>query len=634
MFKKKAIIKTLSPLRSSDRRRTADRIISDYGLESAPPDGAADDESRAAATTAHTSLRNSLLPDNTLSAKFSTTSGPDLKEVNGTVFVGSHGAAEQRVLWVKIQETLYPSVYTLWHNPRIVPLLHTPSMVVRKIQGGADLMTPGLAGPPFPEKAKKGAIVAVASLDHPSVPVVVGTCLIDISSLQKAQGEKGHAVEVFHWAGDELWDWSTSGKSGTTSPQNIEGWDSTENELVDGVQDVSLVDNDEGGVPLKQEEELTTNRNDYVEGEDATAQDAPAANGEHMTTGEIDEAFWQAFLYGLHHQKQHHSSEAEFGLPFPLSQSFVIDSLVRPFLPTFTQQQTEDLVIKKTSWKNAKKFIKALDKEKLLLSKEQKSEVSIWDVDLNDPRIQSFRPYRLPKKDSNGTSSNVDQQKTSGSNEDDAIGQKIKVSSFLRPKESLATILEASNAGTRSLYTRAEISSIVTSYITSENLVPNNRRFVLLNPIISNAILSTSNKLDNELLAKGSIPRDALLERALSLCAPHHTILRNDEETDPKTKAKSGSPPKVGILLETRSGNKTATIAHGLEPFFINAQLLADELRKTCASSTSVEQWKGGKGMSVLVQGPQKDAMFKALERRGVVKAWVEVTDKTKGKKK
>ena len=86
----------------------------------------------------------------------------------------------------------------------------------------------------------------------------------------------------------------------------------------------------------------------------------------------------------------------------------------------------------------------------------------------------------------------------------------------------------------------------------------------------------------------------------------------------------------MGILLETRSGNKTATIAHGLEPFGINPQMLADELRKTCASSTSVEQWKGGKGMSVLVQGPQKDAVIKALERRGVVRTWVEIVDKTK----
>lgn len=101
-------IKTLSPLRSSDRRKTADRIIDDYNLHQ-PVDDDASPDSKAAATVAHTKLRNALLPDNALSAKFTTTSGPTLKVVSGTVYVGSHGAGEQRVLWVKIEERLYPT---------------------------------------------------------------------------------------------------------------------------------------------------------------------------------------------------------------------------------------------------------------------------------------------------------------------------------------------------------------------------------------------------------------------------------------------------------------------------------------------------------------------------------------------
>ena len=519
-------------------------------------------------------------------------------------------------------------------------------MVVKKIKGGADLMTPGLAGPPFPEQAKKGAIVAVASLEEPSVPVVVGTCLIDISSLQKAQGEKGHAVEVFHWAGDELWDWSTTSKSGIPPPETVDGWLDTNDELADGVENLALEDNDEGGVALKDEDPAQTpsTRNEHVEGEDAPKADAATSDSEPMTTQQIDAAFQQAFLYGIHHQKQQHPSEPKAGLSFPLSQSFVMDSLVRPFLPAHTAQQTEDLAIKKTSWKNAKKFIKALDKEKLLLSKEQKNEVSVWDIDFNDPRIQEFRPYRLPKKDkdkdANGTSQLLSDANSTFSTTDDSLGQTLSVSSFLRPKETLAPIFSASQSSTRSLYTSSEIRQIVTTYITTEDLVlPTNKRFISLNPVLSNALLSTTNTLDAELLKKGSIPRDALMERVIAACAPHHAILRTSststsDKPDPKTKAKSGALPKIGIQLETRSGNKTATVTHGLEPFFKTPGLLAEELRRTCASSTSVEPWKGGKGMAVLVQGPQRDAVLKALERRGVSKAWVEVWDKTKGKKK
>lgn len=64
--------------------------------------------------------------------------------------------------------------------------------------------------------------------------------------------------------------------------------------------------------------------------------------------------------------------------------------------------------------------------------------------------------------------------------------------------------------------------------------------------------------------------------------------------------------------------------------------LLADELQKKCASSTSVAQANAAvKGvMEVFVQGDQRKVLETVLERRGVKKGWVEVVDKTKKGKK
>ena len=142
----------------------------------------------------------------------------------------------------------------MWRNPGIVPLLHTPGIVVKKLQGGADLMTPGLAnGPPFPAKAKKGAVVAVASLDNPSVPVCVGQCIIDISELGDVQGSRGHAVQTLHWAGDEIWAYSTSGKAGVDPPDHIEEWlpaGVDGEELAGQTASMGLEDEEEGGVAL------------------------------------------------------------------------------------------------------------------------------------------------------------------------------------------------------------------------------------------------------------------------------------------------------------------------------------------------------------------------------------------------
>jgi translation initiation factor 2D len=190
-----------------------------------------------------------------LSARFTTTAGPDLKQVSGTVYVGSHEGTggEQRVLWAKVDDKMYPTVYTLWHNPGIVPLLYTPLYVVEKLQGGADLMTPGLQrGPPFPKKATKGAIVAIASLEAPTVPMAVGECAIDVSALDKVQGMKGHAVSTFHWAGDELWSWSSTGKAGGEPPGAIEGWDDEKGEEADLAERTAAVDlnDEEGGITL------------------------------------------------------------------------------------------------------------------------------------------------------------------------------------------------------------------------------------------------------------------------------------------------------------------------------------------------------------------------------------------------
>lgn len=151
-------------------------------------------------------------------------------------------------------------------------------------------MTPGLAGPPFPQKATKGAVVAVASLERPSVPVVVGICEIDIASLQSVQGAKGHAVKGQHWAGDEIWGWSSSGKSGGDAPDQIDGWDIDEDAIVAGVKHISVDDDEDdsaGGVSLEvndEREPQSEPRNQYVEGEEAEPYERVDVDEKELTT--------------------------------------------------------------------------------------------------------------------------------------------------------------------------------------------------------------------------------------------------------------------------------------------------------------------------------------------------------------
>tara|TARA_R110002003_G_scaffold119_6_gene10590 strand:- start:3125 stop:4129 length:1005 start_codon:yes stop_codon:yes gene_type:complete len=328
--------------------------------------------------------------------------------------------------------------------------------------------------------------------------------------------------------------------------------------------------------------------------------------------------------------------QPNYGLDFPLSQSHIMSQLVQPFLPTHTPARTVALQIKKSSFKNIRKFIRHLDKQQIVKCKDRDgNEVVIVDIDFKDRQLAAFVPYRLPKKDSTATAS-ANGKPPAPLAAESSVGQKLRLVSLLRPKEKLAPILHASKADPRGLYTPTELKQLLVAYVEAEKLVDiKNKRLVRVNPQIADALLGDS-AADNAALSSGVIPRDVLAERMVAASSPFHAILRNDADIA-DTKPKAGAPPKIQITLETRSGNKTVSKVYGLEPYYIAPQPLADELRKTCAGSTSVDKLQGSSPknpmMEVMVQGPQKDAIIKALEKRGVHRNWVEVVDKTKKKK-
>ncbi|KAF1814564.1 hypothetical protein P152DRAFT_480727 [Eremomyces bilateralis CBS 781.70] len=641
MFKKKPNIKPLSPIRSSDRRKIAEQIISDWKLEKPLEDGA-DEATKAAAAAAHIALRNSLVPENSQSARFMSTIGPELSPISGTIYVGSHKGAEPRVLWFKYKDRMYPTVYTLWQNPKIIPLLHTPDIVVEKIQGGASLMTPGLAGPPFPSNATKGSIVAIASWDTPSVPMAVGTCVIDVSILTRVQGTKGHAVEPVHWYGDELWDWSPNGIPGKKSPEELESW-LQEEDTADGVtqltEELELEDTD-GGVPLTDEQNDGNNgeapepgRQEDDEGEEPD--DAPRRPQREYTTQEIDEVFRKAFVCGVHHYKRLNEGQSTYGLTFPLSATFTMSSLIQPFLPIFDEADANAFQIKKTSWKTLKKFINHLGKQNILLSKTfggGSGETVILDIDFNDEAIVKFRPYSLPKKKKPNQEADGKAGSSSSGN------QQLKLTTFYRPKSNISAIFPGETS--KAFYTRSQLRHDLDAYITANALGDTkNPRLVKFDPVIA-SLFNGSNATDAKTLAAGGVPRDALATRLENSCNTFWALHPNSMAPDdvPTTiKPKAGTPPKVTIILEQRAGNKVVTRITGIEPYGIRAQSLADELRKLCASSTSVDQATGAKkgveAFEVMVQGNQHRDVAKVLGKRGVRPEWITVTDRTKKSK-
>lgn len=347
-------------------------------------------------------------------------------------------------------------------------------------------------------------------------------------------------------------------------------------------------------------------------------------------------------MYSLYQLKKENPNAPNHGLTLPVQPSAVISRLLNPYLPIYTAQQTQFYQIKKTSWKNVKKFIKHLDKEGLVKSKDRNGqETVIVDVDFNDHRIEQFVPYRLPTKNIVESSGKpVKGGEETGS--DPSLGQTITVQTLYRPTQKLTPSLfpQLSSTDPKNYYKYSDVSTRLDEFISSQDppiVSATNKRIVKINPFLANVVYSSSSSEDKAALARGEVTRDGLLKRLTSdasLLAPYHAILKQGQ-THADVKPRSGNAPKISVLIERRASNKTATKVTGIELFGIIPALLAEELQKKCASSTSVSQATGAvKGiMEIMIQGDQRKAVETALEKRGVRSQWIDVVDKTKKKK-
>lgn len=325
----------------------------------------------------------------------------------------------------------------------------------------------------------------------------------------------------------------------------------------------------------------------------------------------------------------------------------LIANLITPYLPIYNPQEAQFYNIKKTSWKNVKKFIKQLDKLQLVKSKDRNGqETVILDVDFSDHRVERFVPYRLPSRsalDSSNKPAATDGKKaTATGGSDPSVGQTLLVQTLYRPTGKLApTIFPAlSTSDPKNFYKYAEVSSHLDQYLQSQDppvISRDNRRIITLNPFLAETVFTSSSSEDQGTLKRGKTTRDGLLKRIQedrTLLQPHYAILKPGQ-TLAEVKPKSGATPKALVTIEKRTGSKTMTKVTNLEIFGIIPALLAEELQKKCASSTSVTQATGAaKGvMEVLVQGDQRQVVQTALVRRGLKTQWIDLVDKTKKKK-
>ncbi|XP_073904578.1 eukaryotic translation initiation factor 2D isoform X5 [Castor canadensis] len=104
----------------------------------------------------------------------------------------------------ELEKNLYPTVYTLWSYPDLLPTFTTWPLVLEKLVGGADLMLPGLVVPPagLPQ-VQKGDLCAIALVGN-RAPMAIGVATMSTVEMLTS-GLKGRGFSVLHTFQDHLW---------------------------------------------------------------------------------------------------------------------------------------------------------------------------------------------------------------------------------------------------------------------------------------------------------------------------------------------------------------------------------------------------------------------------------------------
>ena len=580
-------VKPFSNLKSSDRRRLLSAACQTFGLDESSIPGSA---------------KLNIVPKDVRSAKMIVHSGE-----KGTLYVD----ANRKPTWIKLDDGyLIPTLFTAWTAPYLLPRVCTVKHTLERLQNGANLMIPGIFDP-LPDLSPVGSIVGISLLDSPNVPVALGVCLVDCSAGKLDTTQKGVAVQVINVVDDKLFDIC---KHRIPVPDDLDvslpqpDSDVHEDESA-AEQDNELapsepIQTSQESIPTSAFSQDTTESAQAVE-EQANgpkaevSQEADTPEEEPLSVDVIDDAFKKGLLQTLR-------KAIDTPLEYPIPSSTFLSNHVLQNLP----YNHPSVVMKKTSWKRASKFFKAMEKQGLVKCRERGGDLIILSGAGKDlPEIGNFQVFKAKSYT----------RATSKVSSEDSGTPVMDAKQYYKPRSMAAPLFAEAKLSISNYYTAEQLRQVVNHYITNHNLVePKSPKTIRLDPLLVKAFgLSQTVQ---------SVGRDKVVPHLQDNCSVFHTIATS-EVPDPKMG--KGPIPKVNLATARRGGNKIITTIENLEPFHINPVIFAEELRVLCAGSTSVNPVKEGSELrQILVQGNQIVTITKALEAKGVRNAWIEAAQK------
>lgn len=504
--------------------------------------------------------------------------------------------------------TLYPDLHNL-------PIVQTHEAVIDRLINGADLMIRGCVGT-MPANLQVGKICVVVDYKRPLEVIAVGICELDVSNLNWNQYKdmKGVVVKIMNVIGDLV-------------PSR--GIDELLKERVARISDDDILKEIQGLSILSDEEEEEDEEQEELQEEpqeietqilsQTIVDEIEEPNHEEeaykLTTEDIDQFFERSLLYTI----------SQDPIQLPIKSTQLIESHILKNLPNC---DLDVVNLKKTSWRKGTKFLKAMEKSKLLKLKGKDDNLTVISLATkDDPRIANFHPYKIrsiPKPKPPPTS-----------NENTNVVDELTLKVLYKPTNPARQLYNAMDLVYDQYYTLQEITKHVQDYIKKESLVSqSDKQMIESNPILK------------EFGIKKEIKRAAIMNQIMTKYSPYYLLFKqsdlnsNDPLIQKRLQPKKGTPPKIEISIERlKIGKRFITNVKHCELFYINPEELASQLRVKCMGSTNINDplLNPKDGKEVVVQGKHDSTIVKLLKvKYGIHENWCVVIDniKTKPRKK
>ncbi|NWY69549.1 EIF2D factor, partial [Erithacus rubecula] len=489
----------------------------------------------------------------------------------------------------EVEKVLYPTVYTLWVYPDLLPAFATWPQVLQKLAGGADLMLPGVVVPPSGlAQVQRGTLCAVTLLGN-RAPVAVGVATMSTEEMLAA-GMKGKGFAVLHTHLDHLWEYGDKSSPPTLAPlgtdcagdEELQGKEPGSSccpepqQLMD-IRDLSLKDRDTCAELGK--EELPEDR-----AEGGSLEEQPEDS--RTPQEQMDALFHQCFFHALKCKVKKSD--------LPLLTSTFLGSHMVSCCPAGKQ-----LDIKKSSYKKFSKFLQCKQHQRILQVKElSKGVESIVDVDWKHPDIKAFA---VPEGFSSASAA-----QDSKSEDREQVYHAPEIIPLYGVSTKMIPLFQESGHRKGSILSSSEVRNTIINYVKSNELVDEtNKNFVKVNAILCDCLLDKSEQ--DEI---SHLKWDELLSRCLERLQPLHQVTFSGQEPV----VRKGNIEPIDISIAQRSSNKKVTIIKNLELYGLDPQCVANTLQQKVQASATISPAPGAKDrVQVQIQGNQIHHLAKML---------------------